>query len=81
MINNPEISVIMPTFNERENINDLISEISLYLLNHLGKPFEFIIVDDDSPDRTWEVVQKIFGSDSKVRVIRRITQKGLASAI
>lgn len=79
--NNCEISVILPTYNERQNIIDLIAEISLYLRNHLGKPFEFVVVDDDSPDKTWEVVQKHFAADSWVKVIRRREQKGLASAI
>lgn len=80
-IDNPEISVILPTYNERENINDIISEISLYISNHLMKPFEFIVVDDNSSDKTWEVVQEKFRTNSKVRVIRRINQRGLASAI
>lgn len=80
-INIPEVSIILPTYNERENINDLICETSLYITNHLRTNYEFIIVDDDSPDKTWEIVQKHFGTDSKVKVIHRTDQKGLASAI
>jgi len=80
-LNYPEISIILPTYNERENINDLIFETSLYIANHTGRSFEIIVVDDDSPDRTWELAGKQYGMDSKIKVIRRIDQKGLASAI
>ena len=80
-VNEPSISVILPTYNESENIIDLISEISLYISSHLGKSFEFIIVDDNSSDQTWKVVEDHFNNEPRVRVIRRINQKGLASAI
>ena len=80
-LNYPEISIILPTYNEMENINDLISETSLYIANHTGRSFEIIVVDDDSPDKTWELVGKQCGTDSKIKVIRRIDQNGLASAI
>lgn len=78
---NPEVSIILPTYNERKNIVDLIAEIGLYITNHTGKSFEFIVVDDDSPDKTWEVVQKHYMADSRINVIRRQAEKGLASAI
>lgn len=76
-----DVSIILPTYNERDNIVDLINEIALYLTNHVRRQFEFIVVDDDSPDKTWEVVQKEFSSDSRVRLIRRTTENGLTSAI
>lgn len=78
---NPGVSIIFPTYNEKDNIIDLISETGLYILNHVGKPFEFIVVDDDSPDKTWSIVQEKFRNDAKVRVVRRVTEKGLSSAI
>ncbi|MEK6692697.1 MAG: polyprenol monophosphomannose synthase [Nitrospirota bacterium] len=67
-------SIILPTYNERVNIGALIREI-LEKVN----PAEVIVVDDDSPDRTWEVVRD-FG-DPRVRLIRRINERGLTSAI
>lgn len=76
-----EISIVLPTYNERENIIDLISEISLYITKHIGKSFEITVIDDDSPDKTWEIVQRHYPPDSGVKVIRRTEQKGLASAI
>jgi len=77
----PEISIILPTYDERDNILDLISEISLYLSNHIGRPFEFVVVDDDSEDKTWQAVQEKFGNGPRVKIVRRMDEKGLASAI
>lgn len=76
-----DISVILPTYNERENINDLIFELNYYLSKYVNKSFEFIVVDDDSPDKTWEIVQKHYATDSGVKVIRRTGERGLPSAI
>lgn len=67
-------SVILPTYNERENITSLIRDI----LEEVN-PAEIIVVDDDSPDRTWEVVENL--GDPRVRLIRRIRERGLTSAI
>lgn len=67
-------SIILPTYNERENITSLIREI-IEKVN----PSEIIIVDDDSPDRTWEVVENL--ADPRVRLIRRVKERGLTSAI
>ncbi len=79
--NIPEVSIILPTYNEKENINDLISEIDLYIRNSSVKNYEFILIDDNSPDRTWEQVERKFQKDPNVRVIRRMQERGLASAI
>ncbi|MFH1202729.1 MAG: glycosyltransferase [Candidatus Omnitrophota bacterium] len=80
-VNNPELSIIFPTYNERENIIDIIGEARLYISTHIGANHEFIVVDDDSPDKTWEIVQKHFSGDNSIKLIRRTNQKGLASAI
>ena len=68
-------SVILPTYNERENIGPLIETI----IRCLDGDLEIIVVDDDSPDGTWEVVENI--KDDKVKLLRRIGKRGLASAI
>jgi len=78
---NIKISVILPTYNERDNIIGLINEISLYLGRYIKKPTEFIVVDDDSDDETWKVVEDYFASEPAVMVVRRIDKRGLASAI
>lgn len=67
-------SIILPTYNERVNIGALLREI-LEKVN----PAEVIVVDDDSPDRTWEVVKNF--DDPRVKLIRRTDERGLTSAI
>jgi len=70
------ISVVVPTYNERENISPLITEI----LAHVPGA-EVIVVDDDSPDRTWQEVKTCWGRDARVRLIHRVGERGLPSAL
>lgn len=72
-----KVSVILPTYNERENISKLIHSI----LKLVKYPLEIIVVDDDSPDGTWKVVEKIKRRNKKIRLLRRVGKRGLASAI
>jgi perosamine synthetase len=69
------ISIILPTYNEMENIVKLIKEC----LKHTPNLKEIIVVDDDSPDKTWQIAQNL--KHQKVKVIRRTKEKGLPSAI
>lgn len=71
----PKVSVILPTYNEALNIKRLIEEIS----KNLKRSFEIIVVDDDSPDKTWKVVEDY--NNPNVKLIRRTGRKGLATAI
>ncbi len=71
------ISIIVPTYNEKENIKKLIDEVSEYLDEKIE--YEIIVVDDDSPDLTWEIAEKI--ENKKVKVLRRMGKRGLASAV
>lgn len=70
-----KVSVILPTYNEKDVILDVIRALK----NNIRNPLEIIVVDDDSPDRTWLVVKK--AKIANVKVIRRIASRGLASAI
>ena len=70
----PRISIVLATFNERENILDTIGSI----FEHLGDQVEIIVVDDDSPDGTWHLAQDL--NHPRVKVIRRVGTRGLASA-
>jgi len=73
----PELSIIVPTFNERENIAELIGR----LVQCLGdRSWEVVFVDDDSPDGTAEVVREHAAADSRVRCLHRIGRRGLSSA-
>jgi dolichol-phosphate mannosyltransferase len=73
----PELSVIVPTFNERENIAELIARLEVCLED---RSWEVVFVDDDSPDGTANLVREYAGADSRVRCIQRIGRRGLSSA-
>jgi len=70
-------SIILPTYNERENIASLITAIH----QHLKHPFELLIVDDDSPDKTWQVAEGLSKQFPSVRCIRRFGKKGLTESL
>ncbi len=72
-----ELAVIVPTLNERENVQPLIARLEDALA---GIEWEVIFVDDDSPDATAEVCRHIGRCDGRVRVLQRIGRRGLASA-
>lgn len=71
------ISIIIPTYNEAGNIAALINQISL---NLKGQKYEIIVVDDNSPDKTWQIVAQMALSDKKIKLRRRINERGLTSA-
>jgi len=73
----PQLSVIVPTFNERDNVTTLFRRLETALA---GVPFEVVFVDDNSPDGTWQVVRALARDDSRVRCIRRIGRRGLSGA-
>jgi dolichol-phosphate mannosyltransferase len=75
-----KISVILPTYNEKESILLLIREIS-EILSAESDDFEIVIVDDNSPDGTYSLVQKEFAGNTHVVPLLRTTERGLASAI
>ncbi|MBU0766691.1 glycosyltransferase family 2 protein [Patescibacteria group bacterium] len=72
------ISLILPTYNEAENIPELLPKIEEILS---GIPHEIIIVDDDSPDKTWQVALDLSQNKEDVHVIRRVDKRGLSSAV
>jgi dolichol-phosphate mannosyltransferase len=73
----PELSVVVPTFNERDNVTVLYRRLEAVLA---GIAWEVIFVDDNSPDDTWDVVRGLAQHDSRVRCIRRIGRRGLSGA-
>jgi dolichol-phosphate mannosyltransferase len=73
----PELSVVVATLNERDNVAALIGALERALA---GTHWEVIFVDDDSPDGTAEVVRAIARANPRVRCLRRIGRKGLAGA-
>ena len=74
----PELTVIVPVYNERPNIAPLVSRLDAALA---GVHWEVVFVDDDSPDATAAEVRRAAAHDPRVRCIRRIARRGLASAV
>jgi len=66
---NPEVSVVVPLHNEEQNIGPLIEELTR-VLSGLGLPYEVLLVDDGSTDRTFERVVELQTRDRAVRAIR-----------
>ena len=75
-----DLSVVIPTFNESYGISKILR--SLYSsLTELQIKFEIILVDDDSPDNTWEIAAELLEEIPELTVIRRVGAKGLATAV
>lgn len=72
-----ELSLVIPTFKERENITPLLEVITRDLQ---GVDWEVIFVDDDSPDGTAEYIRSLAQGDPAIRIIHRVGRRGLASA-
>jgi dolichol-phosphate mannosyltransferase len=73
----PELSIIVPTFNERANVPILVERLSRLLVSC---DWEIVFVDDNSPDGTAAAARAIGETDSRVRCIRRVGRRGLAGA-
>ena len=72
-----ELSIIVPTFNEVENVAELCRRVEQAMPE---VRWEIIFVDDDSPDETADKVRALGQFDARVRCIQRIGRRGLASA-
>ncbi len=72
------VSIILPTYNEKENIPRIIERLSK-VLNECGH--EIVVVDDNSPDGTWKIARQLSREHENLRCIRRIDRKGLGSAV
>ena len=73
----PELSVVVPTYNERANIPILVERLAHVLA---GCDWEVLFVDDNSPDGTAAVARALGETDERVRCMRRIGRRGLAGA-
>lgn len=74
----PELTLVVPTFNEKDNIAPLVERVGKVLA---GTDWEIVFVDDNSPDGTAAEVRRIAGVNSRVRVLHRIGRRGLAGAV
>lgn len=76
----PQLSVIMPVYNEEENIRPLYRELVNTLSPHFGD-YEIIFINDGSTDNSWKKLQEVAAGDSHVKLIHFRKNFGQSSAI
>ncbi|MGL4880975.1 MAG: glycosyltransferase, partial [Waterburya sp.] len=76
-----KFSLVIPTYNEGKNIQQLIPILVQLLDEILPKEYELIVVDDNSPDKTWKLALELTAQYTQLKVIRRDVEKGLATAV
>ena len=74
-----DLSIILPTYNEKNNINVLIKKI-LEILKDVDNK-EIIVLDDNSPDETYLYCKKEFEKNNQIKLILRQNNRGLANSI
>ena len=74
------ISIVIPTFNEKDNIIQLFDEIK-NCLDNTNISWEAIFVDDSNNDETTNVIRSLQNNESNVILIKRIENRGLSSAL
>jgi glycosyltransferase involved in cell wall biosynthesis len=76
----PELSVIIPVFNEEESLERLYDKV-LSSIDPLGKRWELILVDDGSKDASFKILQKLAAADYRVKVVRFVRNFGQTAAL
>lgn len=74
-------SLIVPTYNESENIDRIVNVLTPLLDQATNGSYELIIVDDDSPDQTWKRAQELIPHYPQLRVMQRQAERGLSTAV
>ena len=75
------LSLVVPPYNECANIGGFLPVLHAVLDFAVGEDYEVIVVDDDSPDRTWELVAGLLPRFPQLRLVRRQSERGLSSAV
>lgn len=75
------LSLVIPTYNESRNLETLVARLTEILEAKLPGAYELILVDDDSPDRTWALGLELAKAYPALRVMRRRQEKGLSTAV
>jgi dolichol-phosphate mannosyltransferase len=76
-----DLSLVLPTYNESAHIEAIAEQLIAVLERVPALRYEIIIVDDDSPDRTWERALQLSNKFPQVRAIRRQGQRDLSTAV
>lgn len=75
------LSLIIPTYKEGENVQKIVQLLTDLLDRTIPGDYELILVDDDSPDLTWQIAQELTPDYPQLRVMRRQQERGLSSAV
>ena len=75
-----DVSIIIPSFNEKESLPELLDWIR-QVMEREGLEYEAIVVDDGSTDGTWESVRRMAGADPRVKGIRFRRNYGKSAAL
>ncbi len=78
---NCTLSLILPTYKERDNIEKIVEILTEILDKLIPNRYELIVVDDDSPDFTWEIAEDLTSQYPQLKVMRRQQEKGLSTAV
>jgi dolichol-phosphate mannosyltransferase len=70
------VSIVVPAYNEEENINNLMRTLMSLDRNKLGDMFEFVIVDDGSTDRTWDYLCRYLEKEPRLTLLKLAGNKG-----
>ncbi|MGK7934912.1 MAG: glycosyltransferase [Xenococcaceae cyanobacterium] len=76
-----KFSLIIPSYNEGDNIQEIVRILSGLLDSEIPGEYELIVVDDNSPDGTWKLAQELTSQYPQLRVMRRQQEKGLSTAV
>ena len=76
-----KVCIVLPTYNEKECIEPLLKSILTISGRLSGFDTHILVVDDNSPDGTWVIVKKLMVKTKKLKLIRRMKERGLPSAI
>ena len=75
------LSLVVPTYNEAGNVVLLVEKLTRLLDRICPNDYELIVVDDDSPDQTWEIARSLLSEYPNLRVMRRTQERGLSTAV
>jgi dolichol-phosphate mannosyltransferase len=84
MSESPQLSVVVPVFNEQDNVAPLVGEIVAALRGRPpaeGGDFEIVYVDDHSTDATFDTLRRLKAEVPELRVLRHVTNSGQSTAI
>jgi dolichol-phosphate mannosyltransferase len=75
------LSLVIPTYNEGQTVQSMIQQLADLLDRNIPGQYELILVDDNSPDCTWRLAQKMIPTYPQLRVMRRQQERGLSTAV